>query len=104
MVKNNNILIKGLKIKNLRDLGIKTNEIHGCHMSWIMPVDYMIKKLHSYSHPEFRKYASKELLIQAIKDKKYIFDLNRKFDIDELSINDIKIPKFLQKKDIFDYL
>ena len=104
MVKNNNKLIKGLKIKNLRDLSDKTDEIHGCHMSWIMPVEYMIKKLHSYSHPEFRKYASKELLSKAIKEKKYIFDLNRKFDIDELNINDNRIPKYLQKEEIFNYI
>ena len=104
MVKYNNRLIKGLKIKNLRDLSDKTDEIHGCHMSWIMPVDYMIKKLHSYSHPEFRKYASKESLSKAIQEKKYIFDLNREFIIDELNINDNRIPKYLQKEEIFDYL
>ena len=104
MVKNNNRRVKGIKIKNLRDLGQKTNNIYGCHMSWIMPVDYMIKKLHSYSHPEFRKYANKELLTKAINEKKYIFDLKRKFDINELKLNDIKIPKYLQKKNIFDYI
>jgi hypothetical protein len=72
-------------------------------MSWIMPVDYMIRKLHSYSHPEYRKYASKDVLTKAINEKKYIFDLNRKFNIDELNLNNKRIPQFLQKEDIFDY-
>jgi len=96
--------IKGLKIKNLRDLRQKTSSIYGCHMSWIMPVDYMIKKLHSYSHPEYRRFANKELLQKAINEKKYIFDLKRSFNIDELSLDDPRIPKYLQRENIFDYL
>ena len=104
MVKNSRQIIKGLKIKNLRDLAQKTSAIYGCHMSWIMPVDYMIKKLHSYSHPEYRAYADKKILQQAIKEKKYIFDLKRPFNIEELNINDDNIPIYLQKEKIFDYL
>lgn len=42
-------------------------------MSWIMSVDYMINKLHSYSHPEYRKYADKELLTKAIQENIYIY-------------------------------
>lgn len=104
MVKNNNKKIKGLSIKNLRDLGTKTDKIHGCHMSWIMPAEYMVKKLHSYSHPEYRKYANIEVLQKAIDNKIYIFDTKRTFNIDELDINDKKIPKYLQKENIFDYI
>ena len=104
MVKNNSRKVKGLSIKNLRDLHIKTDNIHGCHMSWIMPSDYMVKKLHCYSHPEFRKYADKNLLQKAIDDKIYIFDTSRPFNIDELNLNDEKIPKYLQKEYIFDYI
>jgi len=104
MVKKSGRLVKDMKIKNLRDLGSKTREIHGCHMSWVIPVDYMINKLHSYSHPEFRKYANKELLQKAINEKKYIFDLNRSFNIEELSLDDQRIPTFLQKENIFDYM
>ena len=73
-------------------------------MSWIMPVDYMIKKLHSYSHTEYRKYANKEVLTKAIDEKKYIFDLKRKFDINEIELNDSRIPIYLQKDNIFDYM
>ena len=44
MVKNIKKVIKGLKIKNQRDLNQKTGKIYGCHMSWVMPVNYMITK------------------------------------------------------------
>jgi len=104
MVKNIPRKVKGLSIKNLRDLHMKTENIHGCHMSWIMPTDYMVKKLHSYSHPEFRKYADKNLLQKAIDDKIYIFDTSRPFNIDELNINDEKIPEYIQKENIFNQL
>jgi len=104
MVKNSRRIVKGMKIKNLRDLGNKTREIHGCHMSWVIPVDYMINKLHSYSHPEFRKYANKELLQKAINDKIYIFDTKRSFNIEELSLDDPRIPKYLQRENIFAYM
>jgi len=97
-------IIKGLKIKNFRDVEIKTSKIYGCHMSWVMPVDYMLKKLHSYSHPEYRHFCDKKILEKAIEDKKYVFNLNRPFNIQELNINDPRIPIFLQKKNIFDYL
>ena len=99
-----NKIIKGLKIKNFRDVETQTSNIYGCHMSWVMPVDYMLKKLHSYSHPEYRHFCNKEILEKAIKEKKYIFDLNRLFNIQELELNDNRIPIFLQKKNIFDYL
>ena len=104
MVKDRRDIIKGIKIKNLRDLSQKTDDIHGAHMSWIMPVSYMIKKLESYSHPEFRKYSNVELLEKAIREKKYIFNLKKPFNIKELSINDDRIPKYLQKANIFSYL
>lgn len=99
-----NKLIKGLQIKNFRDLTDKTNNIYGCHMSWVMPVDYMLKKLHSYSHPEYRQFCNKEILENAVQQKQYIFNLDRPFNIQELDLNDLRIPLFLQKKNIFDYL
>jgi hypothetical protein len=104
MVKNSGKVIKGLKIMNLRDIGDKTDKIYGCHCSWIMPASYMVNKLHSYSHPCYRKYADEKVLQKAIDDKVYIFDLNRKFDIVELPINHQLIPKSLQKEELFDYL
>jgi len=41
---------------------------------------------------------------KAIKEKKYIFDLKRPFNIEEISLNDNRIPKYLQKENLFDYL
>ena len=104
MVKNINTNIKGLYIKHNRDLIDKTNNIYGAHMSWIMSPEYMIKKLHSYSHPKYRKYADINILNNAIINKQYIFDLNRAFNIDELNIDDIRIPIYLQTNNIFEYL
>lgn len=104
MVKNRNQILKGIKIKNLRDLPNKTSNIYGCHMSWIMPIENMLKKFHQYGHPEFGKFANKEVLEKAIKDKVYVFDLKRPFIIDELNLNDKRIPLYLQKENIFDYL
>ena len=103
MVKNINKRIKNLSIKNLRDLSNKTSEIYGCHMSWVMPIEYMVKKFECYSHPEYRKLSNKEILKTAIENKEYVFDKNRKFNIDTLEFNDYRIPKYLQKKNIFDY-
>ena len=80
------------------------NNIYGCHMSWIMPIENMLKKFHQYSHPEYRKFANRKILEKAIKDKVYVFDLKRPFIIDELNINDDKIPFYLQKENIFDYM
>lgn len=103
MVKNPVNVINKKVIKNRRDVNARTNEVMGCHMSWIMPIDYMLKKFHQYSHPEYRKYCQRELLEEAIKNKKYVFDLKRPFNIEELSLNDIRIPKTMQKENLFDY-
>ena len=73
-------------------------------MSWIMPIENMLKKFHQYSHPEYRKFANRELLEKAIKYKVYVFDLKRPFNIDELMLNDSRIPIYLQKENIFDYM
>lgn len=80
------------KICHRRDLRIRYPSICGAHMSWIMPVEAMIVKLRSYSHPEYEKYADKEVLLKAIEDKKYIFDETRPFNIEELDPRDARIP------------
>lgn len=103
MVKNTNKQIKNLSIKYLRDLSNKTNEIYGCHMSWVMPIEYMINKLECYGHQKYRKFSNKNVLKKAVENKEYVFDKNRKFTIDELEFNDYRIPNFLQKNNIFDY-
>lgn len=104
MVKNRKQVINGIRIKNLRFLPQKTSTIYGCHMSWIMPIDNMLKKFHQYSHPEFRKFANREILEKAIKDKIYVFDTRRPFNIQEIDLNDRRIPIHLQNRNIFSYM
>jgi hypothetical protein len=72
-------------------------------MSWVMPVDYMLKKLHCYSHPQYRWLADKNLLEAAIRDKKYPFDPMRSFTIEELPLTDERIPSYLRTEHIFNY-
>lgn len=104
MVKNRTHKIRGIPIQNCRDLAYKTNEICGAHMSWIMPTNYMVKKLHCYSHPKYRKYADYEKLNEAIRNKVYIFDEKREFEIDDMSYTDRRIPSYLQRENIFDFI
>tara|TARA_R110002073_G_scaffold260256_6_gene423185 strand:- start:510 stop:1310 length:801 start_codon:yes stop_codon:yes gene_type:complete len=94
--------LNGLNVSTrTRDLPRKTIDVVGCHMSWVMPVDNMVKKLHSYGHIKYKHLADSNILQKAVDDKKYIFDLKRPFNIDELELNDERIPKILQIVDIF---
>lgn len=68
----------------------------GCHFSWCMPVDEMIYKLHTYSHPRFRFCADKELLTQAIKEKTYPFDLTEIFEIEEIHYDSKILPQSIR--------
>jgi hypothetical protein len=82
---------------NWRDFGKVTDEYVGCHFSWCMSVEQMIHKLYTYSHPRYRFCAKKELLEDAIENKKYPFDEKVKFNIVELDANDKIIPKSLRE-------
>ena len=62
-----------------------------------MDVDAMIHKLDTYSHPQYRFCADKELLQKAIEDKTYPFDTTVTFDILELDAHDNIIPASLRK-------
>tara|TARA_Y100000768_G_C23989983_1_gene691767 strand:+ start:7711 stop:8529 length:819 start_codon:yes stop_codon:yes gene_type:complete len=104
MVKNINKNIKGINCKWQRDCPYKTKSIYGCHMSWVMPISAMIKKIYSGAHTTFHHLANEEILKKAINEKQYIFDTRRKFDIIELDINDKRIPNTLQNKNLFDFL
>ncbi len=70
---------------NLRYEGIIMEKVAGCHFSWCMGVDEMIYKLHTYSHPQYRKCADRELLTNAIEGKTYPFDPTVEFQIREIS-------------------
>lgn len=83
---------------NWRDQGTLTGDYVGCHFSWCMDVEAMIHKLDTYSHPRYRFCAKKELLEDAIKNKKYPFDKNTVFDIIELNTNNEIIPQCLRSQ------
>lgn len=100
-VKRINKYIFDLKINNLRDLNNKTDNIYGCHMSWVMPIEEMVQKCYKTAHTRYRHLANKYILKKAIEEKKYIFDLNRSFKIVEIDLKDNRIPQFLQKDNIF---
>lgn len=70
-----------------RYTGILYDKCVGCHFSWLLTIDEMIKKLNMYSHQStFGKYANREVLEDAVKNKKYPFDPNVDFKIRVLNI------------------
>jgi len=63
-------------------------EIAGCHFSWCLTIEEMIKKLNTYAHQyEYGHLAKREILEDAIKNKKYPFDPKVDFRIKVLDIN-----------------
>lgn len=103
MVKNSTRKIKSLNIFYKRYCQQKTTKVYGCHMSWVMPIDDMLKKIYSGAHTKYHHLGKREILEKAIEEKKYIFDPKRPFNIIELNIDDLRIPKTLQRDNIFDY-
>lgn len=90
-------LFNGFVIAHRRDINFFLPWPCGAHLSWIMPVEMMIRKLKSYSHPEYEIYADQIILEEAILNKKYIFDRTRKFNILELDFDDIRIPEYFRE-------
>ena len=78
---------------NWRDQGIVTQDYVGCHFSWCMNVDAMIHKLDTYSHPRYRFCAKRDLLEDAIENKKYPFDAGVNFHIEEISEDSVLLPE-----------
>lgn len=71
-----------------RDKGKKYSEIVGCHFSWCMSIDEMIQKLGMYAHHhEYAHLVKREILEDAVKNKKYPFEPGRDFKIRVLDIN-----------------
>ena len=64
----------------------------------------MLKKIYSGAHTKFHHLGKHEILEKAVEEKKYVFDLNRPFNIDELDITDSRIPATLQKKELFNFI
>lgn len=60
----------------------------GCHFSWLLTIDEMIKKLNMYSHQStYGHFAKREILEDAVNNKKYPFDPSVDFKIRVLDIN-----------------
>ena len=93
-----NHLYDFFKTPHVRDLFIHYPFPVGAHLSWCMSPEMMIRKLNSYAHTKYKKYAQLNLLKDAIRNKEYIFDKNVKFHIAELSQKDIRIPKYFRNK------
>lgn len=57
----------------------------GCHFSWQLTLDEMIYKLNTYAHKDiYGHFADKEILRDAVARKKYPFEPNEPFTIEEL--------------------
>ena len=65
-------------------------------MSWVMPIDYMLKKLYHMDILNIDIFVIRKFRKNS-RRKKYIFDINKPFNIRELNINDPRIPKFSTK-------
>lgn len=87
-----------------RDAGKDYSKIVGCHFSWCMTVEQMLHKMECYSHPEYRHLAKKEILEDAIENKKYPFAPNRPFTLLTIDFDtDSRIPrKMLENKKDFE--
>jgi len=78
-------------------------DTHGCHFSWCMTPEQMVYKLDTYSHPRYRDCANINLLDDAIKNKKYPFDPSTNFNIEEIKLDNKKIPKSLRNEFFKDF-
>lgn len=57
----------------------------GCHFSWCLPEQEMLKKIMSYAHrKENEKFANIELLKRARNEYRYIFEPERPFNVEEI--------------------
>ena len=93
-----------MNCKYIRNYPKCTQKVYGCHMSWVMPIDDMIKKIYSGAHTKYHHLGKREILEKAIDEKKYVFDLSRPFTIVELELADSRIPVSLQKTESFPLL
>ena len=61
------------------------DEIVGCHFSWQLTIDEMIAKLSSYAHAaDYGHLANREILTDAINNKKYPFNEKVDFQIRDI--------------------
>jgi hypothetical protein len=80
---------------NYRDTGFLFSKHVGCHFSWIMPIECMLRKFFLYSHPEYKRFADRTILENAIQNRTYPFDPKRLFNIKIIELNNKLLPKQL---------
>jgi Glycosyltransferase family 17 len=73
----------------------------GCHFSWVMEIEDMLRKLDTYSHHDiYGKFSDMHLLEKSVREKKYPFDENIDFRIQSIDLDSTIFPKSMDK--IFD--
>jgi hypothetical protein len=79
--------------------GSRTYRKSGTHFSWVMTVEDMIEKISRYSHRvENQRFATPEVLKNAIRERRYLFEPERKCKIlVKDSFNSKCYPKSLSK-------
>jgi len=86
-----------------RDNGTSVLKKMGTHFSWVMTTEQIYDKILTTAHrTEYEEFANKELIEQAIKIPKWIFQPNRKFTIER--INNLESKYFPKSISIFSNL
>lgn len=89
------------KTAQWRDEGKVLSAFAGCHFSWIMDIEQMVRKLETYAHNDiYGKYANKELLEDAIKNREYPFDRKVNFKINKIERSSLLYPNHF--REVFD--
>jgi hypothetical protein len=72
----------GRQSRGWRDSGRRLKEVVGCHFSWQLTTDQMLRKLQTYAHrSDYAHLASAEILEQAVRERTYPFDPSRAFTL-----------------------
>ena len=85
--------------------GVDFPEIAGCHFSWVMEIERMMYKSQVYSHPEYRKWATKEAFERAINEKDFFHPDDRKMNLKTLPFSpdvDLYPKKIFENKEVWE--
>ena len=83
----------GGTFRNWRYVGFPKKGHSGVHFTWSLTIEEMIAKLSTYSHTlEYGKFASRELLSEAVSIPQYIFEPGVLFEVERLNIDSEILP------------
>lgn len=83
----------GGRFRNWRYLGLRKKGHAGVHFTWSLTIEEMIGKLSTYAHTlEYEKFASRDLLSEAVSIPKYIFNSDVPFEVERLTIDSEILP------------